>query len=89
MSNSELLATITNLQELRRMREELDAEIEAEQDKIKAHMGDAETLLAGPYKITWKPVTTQRIDSAALKKAFPELAEQYTKTTTTRRFSVY
>jgi len=88
MSNSELIAAATNLQELRRMREELDAEIEAEQDRIKAHMGDSEVVIAGPFKITYKPVTTSRIDSKALAKDHPEIAEAYVKTTTTRRFTI-
>lgn len=88
MSNTEITATVTQLQELRRMQEELTAEIEALTDAIKAHMGTQELLLAGPYKITWKPVTSSRIDTTALKKALPDIAAKYTKTTTTRRFEI-
>ena len=88
MSTSELIKTVTDLQELRRMQEELEAEITDLQDKIKNYMGDCENLTAGPYKITWKPVTTSRIDTTALKKALPDIAAQYTKSTTTRRFLV-
>ena len=88
MSNSEIITTLSELQELRRMQEELTAEIEALQDKIKNHMGDQELLLAGPYKVTWKPVTTTRIDTTALKKALPDIAERFSKTTTTRRFTI-
>ena len=57
-------------------------------DAIKAHMGDSEELRAGEYKITWKSVTSSRLDSKALKAAAPELVERFTKTTTTRRFCV-
>lgn len=91
MSASEIAsitATVTQLQELRRMQEELTAEIEALTDAIKAAMGAQELLLAGPYKVTWKPVTSSRIDTTALKKALPDIAAQYTKTTTTRRFEI-
>lgn len=91
MSASEIAAitaTVTQLQELRRMQEELTAEIEALTDAIKAHMGTQELLLAGPYKVTWKAVTSSRIDTTALKKALPDIAAQYTKTTTTRRFEI-
>lgn len=52
MSQNEIVATVTELQELRRMQEELEAAIEAAQDKIKAHMGDAEELTAGAFKVT-------------------------------------
>lgn len=88
MSTAEITAKVTELQELRRMQEELEAEITALTDVIKDIMGEAETLTAGPYKITYKSVTSSRIDTAALKKALPDIAAQYTKTTTTRRFTV-
>ena len=88
MSTYELTATATELMELKRMKEELDAEIAALEDKIKAHMGDAEQVTAGAFKITWKTVTSSRLDTTALKKAMPELAAQYTKTTTSRRFVI-
>ena len=88
MSVSEIISKVSELQELRRMQEELTAEIESIQDEIKAHMGDTETLVAGPYKVSYKAVTSSRIDTAALKKALPDVAAQYTKTSTTRRFTV-
>ena len=79
---------IHELMELKRLREELEAEITTLEDGIKAAMGEEETLTAGAYKVTWKQVTTSRIDAAALKKALPEIAEAYTKTTTYRRFCI-
>ena len=43
--------------------------------------------LHGPsFKITWKPVTSSRLDSKALKAAAPELWDRFTKATTSRRF---
>ena len=76
--------------ELRRMADELTAEIESIQDAIKAHMTaiDADTLTGTDYKITWKTVTSSRFDSTAFKKAMPELAERFTKSSTSRRFTV-
>lgn len=88
MSNPNLTPKITELMELKRMRDELDAEIQAAEDEIKAAMGDDDTLLAGPFKVTWKTVTSSRLDSTALKKALPEIAAQFMKQTTTRRFSI-
>ena len=70
------------------MREELDAEIAAIEDAIKAEMGDQEQIVAGPFKIIWKAVTSSRFDSARFKKDHAELAAAYTKTTTTRRFLI-
>lgn len=88
MSQQDFVVTVTELQELRRMQEELEAAIEAAQDKIKAHMGNVEELTAGAFKVTWKAITTARFDSAAFKKAAPEMYERFTKPTTTRRFLV-
>ena len=88
MSNPNLTPKITELMELKRMRDELDAEIQAAEDEIKAAMGDDDTLLAGPFKVTWKTVTSSRLDSTALKNALPEIAAQFMKQTTTRRFSI-
>ena len=88
MSINEIASKAQELQELKRLREELDAEIEAATDAIKAAMGDAETVTAGAYKITWKPVESSRIDTKALKAALPDVAARFTVTSTVRRFCV-
>ena len=88
MSINELEMKCQELRELQRLIEEAQAEAESIKDAIKAHMGDSETAYAGEYKITWKPVTAVRIDTTALKKAMPEVAQAFTRQTTTRRFSV-
>lgn len=88
MSTPEIISTVSELQELVRMSEELNSEIETLRDKIKTVMGDSELLIAGPYKVTWKTVTSSRLDTSALKKALPDVAAQYTRTNTTRRFEV-
>ena len=88
MSNPNLEPKIKELMELRRMKEELDNEIASIEDEIKQAMGNEETLIAGPFKIDWKTVVSSRIDTAALKKALPDIAERFMKQTTTRRFCV-
>lgn len=79
---------VKELRELKRMQDELAAEIEAIQDEIKAVMTaqDADTLTGADWKITWKSVTSNRLDTAALKKALPEVAQAFTRETTARRF---
>lgn len=88
MSTATIIAKVTELQELKRMQEELTATIESITDEIKASMGEQEELSAGAFRITWKPVTTSRIDTTALKKELPDVAARYLKTSTTRRFCV-
>lgn len=88
MSNPNLEPKVKELLELKRMREELDAEITAAEEEIKQAMGTEETMLAGAFKVTWKAITSSRLDSTALKKALPEIAARFMKQTTTRRFSI-
>jgi len=88
MSNPNMEGKVKELMELKRMKEELEAEIATIEDDIKAVMGEEELLLAGAFKVTWKSVVSSRLDSAALKKAFPDIAAQFTKQTTARRFCI-
>jgi len=52
MSNHNMEAQVRKLLELKRMKEEIEAEITAAEDAIKSVMGDEETLLAGAFKVT-------------------------------------
>ena len=88
MSINEMEAKARELRQLQNLIEEAQAEAEALKDAIKAAMGDSESIQAGEYKITWKAVTSSRIDTTALKKALPDVAERFTKETTSRRFCV-
>ena len=81
---------IKEIRELKRMQEELAAELDALVDEVKRYM-DAEgvdTISGTDWRVTYKAVTSSRIDTGALKKALPDLAQQFTRTTTARRFSL-
>lgn len=88
MSMNELESKVSQLRELRRMAEELQAEITATEDELKAYMtaNAAEELMGPTLRITWKPVTSTRIDSKAMKAEMPDLWKRFSKTTTARRF---
>ena len=88
MSINEIEMKVKELRQLQALIDEAQAEADAIRDTIKAQMGDSEELRAGEYKITWKPITTARIDTTALKKALPDVAQAFTRETTTRRFCV-
>ncbi len=90
MSTIELSKKMQELRELRRMADEIQSEIEAITDLFKTEM-DARSIdeLSGTdWKVSWKPVTSSRLDTTALKKALPEVVERFSKTTTVRRFSI-
>ena len=90
MNKNEMSAKLRELKELKAMADEIGQEIAAIEDEIKAEMTARETeeLIAGEYKVRWTHVTSSRFDTTAFKKAMPALAEQYTKTTITRRFTI-
>ena len=88
MSENDIIRKIKLLREMQRMAEEAMAEAESLKDEIKAYMGETEELRAGEYKVTWKAVKSSRIDTKALAKALPDVAEAFTKETMTRRFLV-
>lgn len=90
MSTNEMTSKVTELKELKAMREELDAEITAIEDAIKAEMTarDTEEMTCGTYKVRWTTIRSSRFDSTGFKKAMPDLYERFTKTTETRRFTV-
>ena len=48
--------------------DEAQAEAETIKDAIKVAIGTQEAVQAGEYRISWKSVTTARLDAAALKR---------------------
>ena len=90
MSNQELYTIAHDLKELRLMAEQLNQEIAQLENAIKQHMEDQaiDTIVTSDVKITWKSITSTRLDTTALKKALPQVAAQFTRETTSRRFCV-
>ncbi len=79
----------------------VDAYIEAsaEEDNAKAKkqeasnhlkeiMGDYDKASCLGHSITWKPVTSERLDTKALKEKEPEIYSKYAKSSTSRRFTL-
>lgn len=90
MSTTEITAKVRRMKKLQSKAEELNAEITAIQDEIKAVMLEqgTEEMKAGEYKIRYALITSSRFDSKSFKAAYSALYEQFTKTSTSRRFSV-
>lgn len=79
-----------DLASMRMMRAELDAEIEAKENEIKALMEKTcvNELIGTEHKATYKEVTSNRFDSKAFKAAGHEdLYKAFTKSSTTMRFT--
>ena len=57
-------------------------------NNLKEIMGDYNTAKCQGYTVSWKPVTSERLDTKALKEAEPEIYAKFVKSSTSRRFSV-
>ena len=90
MSTNELDMRVDKIRSLKRLIEEAEAEITGIEDEIKARMTELDTdeLRGGTCKLTWKQVSSTRIDSKALKKELPDIAAKYSSITTYRRFLI-
>lgn len=90
MSANELDMRVDKIRSLKRLIEEAEAEITGIEDGIKARMTELGTdeLRGGTCKVTWKQVSSTRIDSKALKKELPDIAAKYSSITTYRRFLI-
>ena len=80
MTIAEVQAKARELKELKRMREELDGEIGELETALKDSMGECELLIAGEYKLTYQSVSSSRFDTAAFRKAFPDIANNSQRT---------
>ena len=83
MSSTEILSLVEQYKEAQQLIEDLKRQITEEMTRR-----DVDTMDAGTHKVRYQTVTSSRLDSKGLKAAAPELAARFTKTTTSRRFSI-
>ena len=93
MSTNELNAKAKKLKALKAREAEIAEQITAIENEIKAEMTErgVEELSVGVFKIKWVKVIAQRLDTAALKKAVPDIVALFTKSaesTESRRFTI-
>lgn len=66
----------------------LEEDLKALENALKMDLGDAEAGTIGRYKVTWKNVSSNRVDSKALKEKYPDIATEVTKNSNSRRFEI-
>lgn len=74
--------------DLKEQKAAIEKKIAEQENALKARMGEYERMRAGHYTVSWKPATRNTIDSKALRKDLPEIADKYTKTSVSRTFSI-
>lgn len=77
------------LAEYTRLKEEAETAAEAIKQQLRAYMAaqHLETLAGTEHKATLKTVVSVRLDTAALKKARPEIAAEFSKRVEAQRFT--
>lgn len=90
MGNKELLAKLNEIKELKVMKEELENQLSALEDEVKAEMvkQNVEKMLVGAYKVSYTKYTSNRFDSTAFKADHQALYNQYVKAIQARRFTI-
>jgi predicted phage-related endonuclease len=90
MNKQEIETKAAEYKELQNMIKELQDEAETIKTALVSHMEseDTDKIVAGPFTVRWAPYTTSRLDSTALKKELPEVAERYSKTSEVWKFQV-
>lgn len=88
IASQNLNEIMAELAQYTRMAEEIAATVDSLRDILKKHMEEngLEVLNGNEHKAIYKTVTSSRIDTTALKKNAPAIAERFTKTTTAKRF---
>lgn len=64
----------------------LEAEIAERENSVKTTLAEATRGETERFKVSWKQSTTNRLDTATLKKEMPEVYNKYSTQTTSRRF---
>lgn len=90
MSTQEITSKVRKLKRLQTKAEEIQGEITAIQNELKALLTqqNTEKMNVGVFKIRFTTVVSNRFDSKAFKATHQDLYNQYTRQTTTKRFSV-
>lgn len=88
MSEKQIVNRVKKLLDLEAQKAALEKQIGAVKAEIQADMQDTDELRAGAYLIRWPVVKSERVDTSAMRKDYPNLCTEYTKTVESRRFSI-
>lgn len=85
-----LLENVKSLKEIQIFIKELEKEAEEHRQAIIEEMTSqqTDTIQVDVFTVKYTPYQTQRVDTTALKKELPEIADRFTKITETRRFAI-
>ena len=74
--------------ELSDLIEKMETERNTIDQKIKLYMAENEYAVADGYKVSWSNVESARLDTKKLKADHPDIYDEYSKVSSSRRFQI-
>lgn len=90
MTERQIENRVKKLKAIEKQRKDLEAQEKALKEEIKRDMESKglEELKTKNFIIRWKEIISNTLDSKALKATFPDICEQFTKQSTSKRFTI-
>ena len=79
---------IKRREEVVELMDKLETEKKLIEQELKMYLGEAETAENERYRVSWKTVITNRIDTGLLKAEQPAIYKKYQKESRSRRFTI-
>ena len=70
------------------LQEKLEKEKKQIEQEVKVYMEDAEKADSDSYSVTWKSVTSSRVNTKKLQSVYPEVYKECLTASQSRRFTV-
>ena len=88
MLDSEAEQLIEAIESLKADKKQIEEQLKVYENQLKMTLEDASVGVTNRFKVTYKAITTNRIDSKRLKEEHPEIYEKYTKPSVSRRLTI-
>lgn len=90
MTERQIENRVKKLKAIEKQRKDLEAQEKALKEEIKPGHGKQglEELKTKNFIIRWKEIISNTLDSKALKATFPDICEQFTKQSASKRFTI-
>ena len=90
MENNELVWRLKLIRQLELQQKELEEQIEALKDSVKAEMSaqNITSLNVGEYSVSWKSYIIHRFDATTFKAEHSDLYKKYYKAVEAKRFFI-
>lgn len=90
MTERQIENRVKKLKAIEKQRKNLEAQEKALKEEIKRDMESKglEELKTKNFIIRWKEIISNTLDSKALKATFPDICEQFTKQSASKRFTI-